>query len=323
MAEKDHREKIFEEFNDVFSDLINTLLFHGKQVIKEDDLESAMARSSYKVEGTFEEQERDVKKFWKNRSIRIAVLGSENQTAEDPECIFRNFGYDGSDYRDQVRRRNEVRRENARRKRDAAPGTVTELLPVPDFYPVITVTLYFGEKRWKSSLSLKDHVKIPDGLDEYVSDYKINLFEIAYLTDEQVSMFKSDFRYVAEYFVESRKQREGKQPNFKYSLEQIKHVEEFVELMNAVTNSKQFSDLPMILNERGGETMWTYLFDNAREQGEKLGREQGEKLGREQGENKLGILINKLFGLGRMEDIQRASTDPEYRNKLYQEFQIA
>lgn len=39
----------------------------------------------------------------------------------------------------------------------------------------------------------------------FVTNLKINLFEIAFLTDEQVAMFKSDFRIVADYFVQIRK----------------------------------------------------------------------------------------------------------------------
>lgn len=38
----------------------------------------------------------------------------------------------------------------------------------------------------------------------YVNDYKINVFEVAFLTPEQVNMFKSDFREVADFFVQKR-----------------------------------------------------------------------------------------------------------------------
>ena len=80
-----------------------------------------------------------------------------------------------------------------------------QLEPLPDFYPVVTLVLYFGDTHWKGSLYLKDHLSILEGLEEYVTDYKVNLFEIAFLSDEQVSLFQSDFRYVAEYFVGERK----------------------------------------------------------------------------------------------------------------------
>lgn len=113
MAEKDFRENLFEDFDDVFADIINGLIFSGEMRVEEEDLESGMRRSAYKVEEEFEEQERDVKKYWKSGRVRIAVFGLENQTGEDPDFIFRDFGYDGAEYRDQVRRRNDIRRKNA------------------------------------------------------------------------------------------------------------------------------------------------------------------------------------------------------------------
>ena len=39
MAEKDASEKILESYNDVFSDIVNVLLFNGKQVLGTDELE--------------------------------------------------------------------------------------------------------------------------------------------------------------------------------------------------------------------------------------------------------------------------------------------
>ena len=38
MAEKDASEKILESYNDVFSDIVNVLLFNGKQVLGADEL---------------------------------------------------------------------------------------------------------------------------------------------------------------------------------------------------------------------------------------------------------------------------------------------
>ena len=150
-------------------------------------------------------------------------------------------------------------------------------LKVPDFYPVVTLVLYFGDTHWSGSLNLKEHLVIPEGLEDYVSDYKVNLFEIAYLSDEQVNSFKSDFRYVAEYFVANREKNEGQIPEFMITAEHLKHVEEFVELMNAITNSDRFSYLPKLYKERGGGSMYTILFDEAEERGEKKGEKKGEK----------------------------------------------
>ena len=84
-------------------------------------------------------------------------------------------------------------------------------------------------------------------------------------------MFKSDFRFVAEYFVANRKKKEGLEPKYTISLEHLKHVEEFTELMNAITNSARFSNLPGLMKERGGAPMFTLLFDEAEAKGEARG----------------------------------------------------
>lgn len=40
---------------------------------------------------------------------------------------------------------------------------------------------------------------------EFVNDYRIQVFEIAWLTEEQVASFQSDFRIIADYLVQMRK----------------------------------------------------------------------------------------------------------------------
>ncbi|MDE5778602.1 MAG: Rpn family recombination-promoting nuclease/putative transposase [Lachnospiraceae bacterium] len=60
-------------------------------------------------------------------------------------------------------------------------------------YPVITMVLYFGEKHWSAPGTLYDSIDIPDELKPYVSDYRINIFEIAYLTEKRVKLFQSPF----------------------------------------------------------------------------------------------------------------------------------
>ena len=46
MAQKDTSEKILESYNDVFSDIVNVLLFNGKQVLSADELELSLIHIS-------------------------------------------------------------------------------------------------------------------------------------------------------------------------------------------------------------------------------------------------------------------------------------
>ena len=107
--------------------------------------------------------ERDVAKRGKNGNIRIACVGIENQTNPDPDISLRVMGYDGAEYRAQL----------------LADHTDKSR------YPVVTLVLYFGHKKhWDQPLRLKERLDIPPEFEPYVNDYKVNLFEVAYLTHE-------------------------------------------------------------------------------------------------------------------------------------------
>ena len=88
MGEKDIAEKYLEDYNDVFSDIVNNLVFDGACVVDERDLEQARARSVYQGENKMREQERDLCKYWKKKNIRIALLGFENQTSAEDDMPF-------------------------------------------------------------------------------------------------------------------------------------------------------------------------------------------------------------------------------------------
>ena len=99
MGQKDIAEKILEAYNDVFSDIVNVLLFNGEQILKENELEDQAPRSAYKADGKYREIERDVAKRWKNGNIRLACIGLENQTESDADMPLQIIGYDGAEYR--------------------------------------------------------------------------------------------------------------------------------------------------------------------------------------------------------------------------------
>ncbi len=245
MSEKDMTEKTLEDYDDVFADIVNVLLFNGKRLIKESDLSPETARSIYKADNKLHSQERDVAKYWKNGLIRLALFGMENQTSTDADMPLRVISYDGAAYRAQL---------NA----DAANAKACR---PKERYPVVTLVLYFGyEHHWKKHRHLLDSINVPEELMPFVSDYKINVFEIAWLSDEQVAMFKSDFRIIADYFVQMRKNRD-----YKPSKETMKHVHEILQLMSAMTNDSRFKEIQNHV-ERSGVNMCEVLdaLDNKR-----------------------------------------------------------
>ena len=60
-----------------------------------------------------------------------------------------------------------------------------------------------------------------------------------------------------------------------------------------------------------------------RAEGKAEGLAEGKAEGLAEGEGKLAALMKKLLSLGRMEDLQKATTDQKYREILYTEFKIS
>lgn len=249
MGEKDAAEKTLESYNDVFADIVNGLLFNGKQVVKENELKAESENSIYKADGKLHEQERDVAKYWKNGEIRIALYGLENQTSIDSDMPIRVLSYDGAAYRNQLNLEKEQKR-----------------------YPVITLVLYFGDARWKKPVTLFECLNIPEKLKPFVNDYKINLFEITKLTDSQISYFKSDFMVVADYFV-----KRNKVPDYRGTKDVIKHVDEFFNSMKVLTNDNTFETVynENISKGTGGVTMDRFL-NSVMEKGVQKGLTSGK-----------------------------------------------
>lgn len=229
MAEKDITEKNLEALNDVFADIVNVLLFKGEQVINEKDLEADTTKSMFKADGKIHEQERDVSKFWKNGEIRISILGIENQTTQDSDMPLRVISYDGASYKQQLLDKNQKKR-----------------------YPVATLVLYFGtEEKWAKAKHLYDCFEVPEKLKPFVNDYKINVFNIAFLSSKTIAMFKSDFKIIAEYFRAKRLNQK-----YKGSKEKLKHANETLKMFSALTGDDSFEK---VYNEgnfkKGGITM--------------------------------------------------------------------
>ena len=259
MAEKDMTEKRLENFADVFADIVNVLLFNGKRLINPHDLLDSLPKTSYKDnKGKLHEEERDIAKFWLNGQIKIALVGLENQTDVDYDMIFRVLGYDGITYRDQLDLLSDELDSNGKTKKSKQR------------FPVITLVLYFGyEKHWTKRRKLSDFVNVPQELLPYFNDYKLNIFEIAWLDDDTVAKFESDFKYVADFFVQMRKNK-----NYQPSNWQITHVAAFLDLMSALTKDSRFADSYNANLERSATDMKIPFLDEVENRGIEKGREQ-------------------------------------------------
>ena len=283
MAQKDIIEKTLEGYNDVFADIVNGLLFDGEPVIDEKALVDATPTSMYKLDGGVHEEERDVAKYWVKQgekvNVRISLLGMENQTKYDPDMPLRVMGYDGAAYRAE--------------------------LAGKDRYPVVTLVLNFSTKRWGKAKSLYDCLHVPEELRPYVSNYRINVFDIAFLTDEQISRFHNDFKIVADYFAHHRTD-----PDYRPTDPvKFRHTDELLKLFSVLMDDPRF-EMTLTSKKGGKPNNMCEALDRIEAKGEK------------KGEKRFADLLQKLLAANRTEDIAKIASDTRYRNKLYKEFQI-
>lgn len=151
------------------------------------------------------------------------------------------------------------------------------------FYPVVTLVLYFGTKRkLTKNLTLKDLFQVPPELDQFVNNYRINVVNLAWLSDEQIKLFQSDFREIAVYL-------------------RCKRTKEL------------FRDSRRQNNKKGGINMDDVL---------RRIMDEGHTEWFNRGVNDTTALFSKLFSLGRDADVKKATSDHAYLNKLMADFQV-
>ena len=115
---------------------------------------------------------------------------------------------------------------------------------------------------------------VPEELKEYINDYKINVFNIAYLSEEQVNMFISDFKIVADYFVQKRK--DGK---YKPSSDVIRHVDAILKFMAVFTGDQRyFNEAIQEKMQTGGIRTMDKILDDYINRGRKEGRQEERML---------------------------------------------
>jgi len=222
----------------------------------------------------------------------------------------RVIGYDGASYRGQL----------TKPERDKPK------------YPVITIVLYFGTKHWNQPRSLHECMRIPKRLEPFVNDYKINLVEVAFL-DDQLDNFHSDFRIVAEYFINKRKNTD-----YIPSAQEIRHVDAFLKLMQALEGDDRYEEVLHTLQSEGKKEgiKMSEVLDRIENRGiiigekrgisigEKRGISIGEKRGISIGSEKMANAINTLNSIllkqNRIDDLKRATADFDYQRQLLCEY---
>lgn len=260
-AQKDKAAKKLEDYSDVFADIVNVLLFRDNPIDPE-KLRDAPTESIYKEElGGLRSQFRDTLKYLEDVGIIIAEIGIENQSAIDETMPVRVLGYDYMAYRRQL---------------DSRQGRASEKEPLR---PVITVVLNFSDTPWSGPSGLKEMFRIPEAMEPLVQDYRIHVFDIAYLDDATVNLFQSTFKHVAHFFVNKRVHGSGYRP----LNEEIEHLPEFLDFLRVFTKESHYAEITPALvaqQQKGGVVTMCNVLEYHWNRGVEDGRKEGLKEGK-------------------------------------------
>ncbi len=184
MGKKDEYQFDYLDDNKRFADQINGALFHGRQVVKPEELEPEDSRvisagtgpepgsmgTGTGSMGTMVDKIR----IWKGRKLHILVV--ENQNYVDYQMVLRNMLSESIGYRRQWKQKKRRHRAagNLKGKDEYLSGIKKE----EKFAPIITLVVYFGtDHSWDGAKCLHDLLDIDDELKEYVTNYRLNLYD--------------------------------------------------------------------------------------------------------------------------------------------------
>ena len=257
--------KQFLRDGECFADLCNALYFHGRQVIKpenlisqENDVSTLIGKEPLPMET---KRYRDIVR---KASINgeYMIIGVEHQSTLDKNMIIRILNYDAQLYINQVESGKEVR-------------------------PVGSFVFYTGDKEWTYPKSLKESLKVPPEMEDYINDWKLPVLELQKM-DPQILKSKRLKEVVEISQIMLKGDYEKLRTNRMISVENYK--------MAAIlthTDIKE-EDLP-----EGDEINMCKAMDQLFQRFENQGIEKGEAIGiektlKEQLKVKLGTLSNPL-----------------------------
>ena len=249
MAKKvDNIIKDYLSKNDRFKDIVNYYLFDGEDVVKESDLKE-LDTTLVNTKGDIFENFRDLYKeinIKEDDNNTYVLIGIENQTKMDYQMVLRVLLYDALSLNKEFKNTNMIK-------------------------PVVTIVIYYGEKKWNYPKYLHDYYdKADDRILKFIPNYYINLIEPYQMRDDDINKFKSDFKVVCD-FIRNSRDLEGIE---KIRKKDYKIANETIKVINYITDSKLELD-----EERDEINMCKGLDEfaaKAKSEGKAEGRAEGE-----------------------------------------------
>ncbi len=290
--------KFFFDNDRRFASLFNATLFHGDDIIKEEQLSSfsgeettILSKEGQDILGI--ERLRDAIKKAGDEGY-YSLLGLESQKTVDYSMALRVPIYDLLNYYNQYKN--------------------LSLKQVKKLLPVFTLVLYVGEKRWTAAKSLKEMmIGIPENMKELFNDWKLLFVDIKEL---DASLIKDEeTKEMIKAIQEIYQAKKGKR------IEDITLSQDAAITAGMITNSKWLIEEAYKKEEVNMcEAMERYTREVKEEgfsEGMELGKEEGLKEGKEEGTKQTVLqLLTKKLGNISNQMIERIEGSPSQKIDL-------
>lgn len=205
MGKTDTCTKMYMSNPRIFADAFNYYFFHGKQVVKPEELTVQDITEIVLPTQKF----RDILKLWTimtDEEAAYMLLGIENQANIHYAMPVRNMLYDALNYSSQI--------ENIGKKHRKAKDTkgdefLSGFQKKDKIKPILTLVIYWGTKEWDAPRSLFEMFDIKEELSEiiksYVNNYKIHI--IVPNEIEEFEQFSTELGYCFRYIQSSTQEQ--------------------------------------------------------------------------------------------------------------------
>ena len=307
-----------------FADLCNGILFHGRQIIKPQDLTPLTGGSGIQTADDTGlkktvQRRRDVTMRAKNNMI-LAIIATENQAGIHYAMTVRSMLYDALDYTMQVQ---ELRDKRLKSQEKLGSAEFLSGIRKEDrLVPVITLVLYYGKEPWDGCQSLHELLDIEHAAAElkelkaYIPNYRINLINASCMED--ITRFQTHLQYIfgmLKYNTDKKALYDYVRKN-RAALLQMTGTAKMA-LLSLIGEQKRLASLAENFQNMEDFDMCQAIDDLIAD-----GVAEGKEIGKTIGEDRLSNLINTLISENRLDLVKAATSDPEIRRQLYKRYNL-
>ena len=304
-----------------FADLYNGSIFHGTQMVKEEDLKPEKENFKELIQDkngilNHIERNRDIVMKWDD-GIYLMILACENQERIHYAMPVRTMLYDGLSYAEQIR---QLRKKQVKSEKMTSDEFLSGMKKDDKLYPVSTLVFYYGDKPWDGSVDLhgllkkSENPEMEEMIRKLIPNYHINLLDVNQIED--TSVYKTDLQTILEML----KYRQDKERMQKYVQEHegyFRHVDRdtYNVLRVLLKAEKQMDE---IKNQEKEEVDMCQALQEIFDDGRNEGFMQGHELGFSEGQQKILVELVRDGVLSMRQAAEKAGKSEEEFKGLIQ-----